>query len=138
MAIETNIVSLIPQRFPFVMVDALESCDDTSAKTTFTVKQENIFTRNGILGEPALIENVAQTAAARIGYICKKENKPVPVGFIGAVQRLKVFSMPHTGDVLTTEVIIKNQVFNATIAEGNIYVGNEMIASCEIKIFVNQ
>lgn len=138
MAIETNIVSLIPQRFPFVMVDALESCDDTSAKTTFTVKQENIFTRNGILGEPALIENVAQTAAARIGYICKKENKPVPVGFIGAVQRLKVFSMPHTGDVLTTEVIIKNQVFNATIAEGNIYVGNEMIASCEMKIFVNQ
>lgn len=138
MAIETNIVSLIPQRFPFVMVDALESCDDASAKTTFTIKQENIFIKNGILGEPALIENIAQTAAARIGYICRQENKPVPVGFIGAVQRLKVFSLPRTGDVLNTEVTIKNQVFNATIAEGNIYAGNEMIASCEMKIFVNQ
>lgn len=138
MALESNIVSLIPQRFPFVMVDTLETCDDISAKTAFTVKRENIFVKDGVLGEPALIENIAQTAAARIGYICRQENKPVPVGFIGAVQRLEILFLPQTGDVMETEVLIKNQVFNATVIGGNIRVGDKMVASCEMKIFINQ
>jgi predicted hotdog family 3-hydroxylacyl-ACP dehydratase len=134
----TNILPLIPQRDPFVMIDTLKDCDDTSAKTSFTVKDENIFVKDGILGEPALIENIAQTAAARIGYICGKENKPVPVGFIGAVQQLEVLCLPRAGDVLETEISIKNQVFNATIISGNIRSGNKPLATCEMKIFINQ
>ena len=138
MAIVTDILPFIPQRPPFVMIDTLEECDDNSARTGFEVKKENLFVKDGVLGEPALIENIAQTAAARIGYICQKENKPVPMGFIGAVQQLEIFSLPKTGDVLETEIIIKHQVLNATIIAGNIRVNNKMAASCEMKIFINQ
>jgi predicted hotdog family 3-hydroxylacyl-ACP dehydratase len=138
MVIATNILPFIPQRPPFVMIDTLEGCSDSSAKTGFEVKKENVFVKEGILGEPALIENIAQTAAARIGYICQKENKPVPVGFIGAVQQLEIFLLPRTGDVLETEIFIKHQVLNATIITGEIRINNKIAASCEMKIFINQ
>ena len=126
MTIVTNILPFIPQRSPFVMIDTLEDCNDIQPKQVLRYKKENIFVKNGVLGEPALIENIAQTAAARIGYICQQENKPVPVGFIGAVQQLEIFSLPQTGDVLETEITIKNQVFNATIIAGNIRSGNKV------------
>lgn len=136
--VATDILPLIPQRPPFVMIDALEDCNESSAKTSFSIRQGNIFLKKGILGEPALIENIAQTAAARIGYICRQKNEPVPVGFIGAVQQLEVFSLPVEGDILETEISIKNQVFNATIITGNIYSSGKQVATCEMKIFINQ
>jgi predicted hotdog family 3-hydroxylacyl-ACP dehydratase len=138
MVIAEDILSLIPQRPPFVMVDALAECNETAAKTNFLVKEGNLFLNKGILGEPALIENIAQTAAARIGYICRQKNEPVPVGFIGAVQQLEIFSQPMAGDRLETTIEIKNQVFNATIITGNIYSSGKQVATCEMKIFINQ
>lgn len=136
MSLFADILQLIPQRPPFVMVETLESCDDTGATTTFTVKTDNIFTENNELTEPALVENIAQTCAARIGYICQQENKPVPVGFIGAVQQLRINSLPKLGDVLNTSITIKNQIFNATIVEGEITCNGESIAGCEMRIFI--
>lgn len=119
------------------MIDTLESCDESGASTTFEVKTDNLFVDNEELTEPALIENIAQTAAARMGYICQQEQRPVPVGFIGAVQNLKISNLPKIGDVLTTAITVKNQIFNATIIEGAISVGGVYIASCEMKIFIS-
>lgn len=136
MSISKNILSFIPQRAPFVMVDTLEHCDEHGAATTFLIKKENIFVQNETLTEPALIENIAQTAAARIGYICLQEKKPVPVGYIGAVQNLKIGKLPKVGDILVSNIFIKTQVFHATIIGGTISVNDEEIASCEMKIFV--
>ena len=135
---ETNILSFIPQRVPFVMIDELIACDETSATTLLHVRQENFFVKNGILAEPALVENIAQTAAVRIGYICNQENKPVPVGYIAAVQNLVIKRLPKTGEKLETEIVIKNQVLNVTIISGNVTVNDAIVASCEMKIFISQ
>ncbi|MBZ4189810.1 3-hydroxyacyl-ACP dehydratase [Niabella beijingensis] len=138
MSIATDILPYIPQRPPFVMVQTLEHSDDDGAATWFTVTDDNILVEDGLFREPGLVENIAQTAAARIGYLCNKENKPVPVGFIGAVQRLKISRLPATGEVLNTSIRIRNQVFNATIIDGAIAVNGEVIASCEMRIFVSE
>ncbi|MFT3902793.1 MAG: 3-hydroxyacyl-ACP dehydratase [Niabella sp.] len=137
MTITDDILSFIPQRAPFVMIDALVHCDDAGAVTSFEVREGNIFLEDGILKEPALVENMAQTAAARVGYICQKEGKPVPVGFIGAIQHLKVHGLPQTGDVLHTTITIKNQIFNATIIEGVVRSGGKILATGEMRIFVS-
>jgi predicted hotdog family 3-hydroxylacyl-ACP dehydratase len=136
MSIAVNILPFIPQRPPFVMIDTLEVCNDNAAATSFKIKTDNIFVENNFLREPALVENIAQTAAARIGYICQQENKPTPIGFIGAVQQLAIHSLPNVGDVLHTSVIIKNQIFNATIVEGKITCNHKEIAACEMRIFI--
>lgn len=134
---ETNILPFIPQRPPFVMIDELVACDEQGAKTNFRATSDNLFTRNGTLTEPAIVENIAQTAAARIGYICHTEDKPVPIGYIAAVQNLRIETLPATGDILETEITIKNQVLNVTIISGNTRVKDKLVASCEMKIFIS-
>jgi predicted hotdog family 3-hydroxylacyl-ACP dehydratase len=133
---ETNILPFIPQRSPFVMIDELVACDELSAKTKLQVRNDNLFIKNGTLTEPALIENIAQTAAARIGYICYTENKPVPIGYIAAVQNLRIEGLPATGDILETEIAIRNQVMHVTIIAGSVKVNGKLLAECEMKIFV--
>lgn len=134
---ETDILPLVPQRAPFVMIDTLVACNEQGATTWFTVKPDNLFVENNQLREPALVENIAQTAAARMGYICRAENRPVPVGFIGAVQNLRVTALPATGDLLHTTITIKNQVFNATVITGEIKTGDKLLATCDMKIFTS-
>jgi len=133
-----NITDLIPQRPPFVMVDKLVEFTETTTTTGFSIKAGNIFLENGVFKEPGLVENIAQTAAVRAGYISRTENKPVQVGYIGAVNNLQVFSLPKTGDELTTEITIENQIFDVTLISGKIMCNDEIIAQCKMKIFINQ
>jgi len=135
---ETDILPFIPQRAPFVMIDNLVGCDEQSARTTLQVRNDNLFVKAGVLTEPALVENIAQTAAARIGYICSRENKPVPIGYIAAVQNLVINELPKTGSTVETEIIIKNQVMNVTIISGIARTEGRVMASCEMKIFVSK
>lgn len=136
MAIGKDILALIPQRPPFVMVDELLAADGQTASAKYTVKPDNIFLENGQLTEPALLEHIAQAAAARIGYIYSLKGEPVPVGFIGAIQHLQVMDLPKAGQVLYSEISIINQVFDVTIITGKIFCDEHKIAECEMKIFV--
>jgi predicted hotdog family 3-hydroxylacyl-ACP dehydratase len=133
-----NIHSFIPQRPPFVMVDELIYSDDTSARTRFLVRSDNLFLEEGCLKEPALVENIAQTAAAHAGYQAIRENKPVQTGYIGAVKNLEIFFLPKTGEELITEITIENQIFNATVITGTVLCNQKTAARCQMKIFINQ
>ena len=133
-----NIQSLIPQKPPFVMVDKLVSFTETTSTTAFGIRADNIFVVNGVFKEPGLVENIAQTAAARAGYISKTENKPVLVGYIGAVNNLQVFSLPKAGDQLITEITIEKQIFDVALISGKITCNEELIAQCNMKIFITQ
>jgi predicted hotdog family 3-hydroxylacyl-ACP dehydratase len=133
-----DILSFIPQRAPFVMVDHLLEMNETITRSEFVVKEENIFVEDGFLKEPGLVENIAQTAAARAGYISKTEDKPVALGYIGSIKNLQIFSLPQTGDHLVTEVKVENQIFDVTLISGSISCNEKTIASCEMKIFINQ
>ncbi len=133
-----NILSCIPQRTPFVMVDKLLFSDETITRSAFVVKEDNIFVENGCLKEPGLVENIAQTAAARAGYISQMENKPVSLGYIGAIKNLEIYFLPQTGDKLITEITVQNQIFDVTLISGEITCNEKEVAKCEMKIFINQ
>lgn len=133
-----GILSYIPQRFPFVMVDEILFCAETITRTKFLVNEDNIFVENGYFKEPGLVENIAQTAAARAGYIAQIENQPVLLGYIGAVKNLQIFFLPKTGDELITDIVIENQVFDVTLIAGKIICNHQLAAYCEMKIFINQ
>ena len=134
--LKENIESLIPQRKPFVMIDELSGSDGNNTRTRLQVRAENIFVENGLFTEPGLLENIAQTAAARAGYEAKKDNAPVRVGYIGAVKNFEVFELPAVGDVIETEIIIGNQVFDVSVIKGAISCKGRVIAKCEMKIFI--
>ena len=138
MITEEDIQALIPQKIPFVMVDKLLSFDEKVTRTGFRIQADNIFVENGEFKEPGLVENIAQTAAARAGFISKTENKPVGVGYIGAVNGLQVYALPKTGDELITEITIENQIFDVTLISGKVFCNEKIIAQCNMKIFINQ
>lgn len=131
-----NICSLIPQRAPFVMVDEVIYSDETTTRSKFLIKEDNILVRHGVLKEPGLIENIAQTVAAREGYISKLENKPVRLGYIGAVNKLIITGFPKINEDIITEIKIEKQFFNVILITGKIYCNEIMIAQCEMKIFI--
>ncbi len=132
-----DMTDLIPQKFPFVMIDQLTSSDDHGAMSRMTVLESNLFVEDGYLKEPGLIENIAQTAAARVGYMAMTQNNPVPLGFIGAIKDLVIHELPATGSVLETEIKLLNQVFDVAIISGTIRSEEKVLVHCEMKIVIN-
>lgn len=133
-----HITDYIPQRAPVVMIDTLNYCEGAVTKTSFEVREDNIFVKDGILHEPGLIENIAQTAAVKAGYEVKKNGAEPLIGFIGAIKDLVIYKLPEIGDVIETTVTIKMEVMGITLVEGISVCGESKIASCEMKIFIQK
>jgi len=133
-----DILLLIPQRPPFVMVDKLVSCDGNSTQTAFRVNEENVLVVNGEFSEAGLMENIAQTAAARAGYLAMMQNIPVTVGYISMVKNLEIFELPKINDELVTEVKIENQVLDMTVISGTVRRDGNVMAQCEMNIIVSK
>jgi predicted hotdog family 3-hydroxylacyl-ACP dehydratase len=130
-----DITDLIPQNPPFVMVGSLIAVDEKMARSSFTINPDNVFLKNNIFQEAGLMENIAQTAALRAGYMAAAENKPVSLGYIGAVKDMEIFSLPKAGDEIETEISIEEQVFNMAIISGKVWLNGTLIASCKLNVF---
>jgi len=131
-----TILNYIPQRPPFVMIDALVAADKQHAITGFKIKADNVLVDEKYFTEPGLIENMAQTAAAGSGYLAAQELQNPKVGFIGAVSKLKIIRLPEVDSNIKTEVLYQSQFMNAQIVTAKIFQNEEEIASCELKIFI--
>jgi 3-hydroxyacyl-[acyl-carrier-protein] dehydratase len=132
----SEIINYIPQRDPFIAVHYLLQATDDFAETQFEVLSESIFVKNGLLQEPGLLENIAQTAAAQMGYVCKKKGLKVPLGYIASIKNLKVFSLPPIGTVLTTSIQITNHVLSVILLEGIVRLNGAIVCQCEMRIFI--
>ena len=119
------------------MVDRLTYTDERTGRSAFEIRSENVLVQAGALTASGLLENIAQTAAARIGYLCRAEDRPVPIGYLGAIQHLSIFELPKINDQISTEITIKNQIFNITVIEGIIHCHERTFAQCEMKIFIS-
>lgn len=133
--ITENILQFIPQRHPFVMIDTLLLADEKSTRTNFTIKQENIFCEDEFFSEAGLLENIAQTAAAGAGYKEQMRNEKISGGYIAGVKNFQVAFLPKINDMLTTETIVIEKIFNMTIVRGKIFSGENLVAQCEMKVF---
>jgi predicted hotdog family 3-hydroxylacyl-ACP dehydratase len=133
-----DILALIPQRKPIVLIDKFFGVNNCDSFSGLTVREDNLFCRNGILTEEGVIEHFAQSAAARIGFLFVQNNEPVPVGFIGAVSKFTVYAHPQAGRELLTVVGVIREVGNITLAEARSWVGDELIAEGELKIYLDK
>lgn len=132
-----NIHTLLPQQEPFVMVGQLVAYNDAQTTTETLIHPNNVFVKNEVFTAEGLIENVAQTCAARIGYVNKYIlKKGIQIGFIGSVRHFKVHRLPRVGQTITTSVHIEQEVFGMTLATATVQQGNELLAETEIKIAV--
>lgn len=131
---EYDILTLIPQRPPMVMVDRLLHCDTVVTETELTVSKDNIMVEDGHMSAIGLIENVAQTCAARMGYINLTSGKEVRVGVIGALRDMTIHSLPEVGSTIKTRIEVSDEVFGMTLAQAESLCGDMLLCSGTIKI----
>ena len=132
---EIDVLELLPQRPPFVMVDHLTDYSDTQSTCCLTVRADNVFFENGCLTAPGLIEHIAQTCAARLGYYnCYVQKTGVRLGFIGEVKDLNILRLPREGEMIETTIVVVQEIFDVTLVSAEVRVGAEVIATTLLKI----
>ncbi|NQT77307.1 MAG: hydroxymyristoyl-ACP dehydratase [Bacteroidetes bacterium] len=142
LATKETILTLIPQRPPMVMVDKLIYSDEQKAITGFSIREGNIFCSKGRFLEAGLIENMAQSAALHTGWMARQQTagkmKKPAVGVIGALKNLRVFRLPEVNSEIKTEITVLTKIFNASMISGRVKAGDDVLAECEMKIFLQE
>jgi predicted hotdog family 3-hydroxylacyl-ACP dehydratase len=119
------------------MIDRLIYFDRIVTKTELLVRNDNLFFEHQRLAASGLIENIAQTCAARMGYINRLSNESVKLGFIGAIRNLTILRTPREGELLTTTIEVKEEVFQMTLVDAVVRSGEEVLVTAEMKIAIS-
>lgn len=109
--------TLIPQRFPFVMVDRLYSYSETELVSGFTIPNDAIFLDNGSFTESGIIEHMAQSVALHTGYQFFLRNMKAPTGYIGSVKDIRIQKLPKLHDEIITTVYILQEFAGITLVD---------------------
>lgn len=131
-----NISDWIPQRPPFVFIDTIVEVSATHAVTQFTIPAGCPLVEDSHLSLAGLMENAAQTCAARAGWIQQEQKQGVKIGYIGAVKEIKTTRLPKAGETLTTEANVLQEVLNICLIGCTTRIGDETIATTTLKLAI--
>lgn len=131
-----ELYEMLPQSEPMVMIDLFVSSNEKTTVTSFHIKPDNILVLKGKLSEAGIIENIAQTAAARSGYEAKKNNVNVRTGFIGSIKNLKIHFLPDVGNTIQTQIDIKTVIGAITVISAVSSISERIMAECEMTIIL--
>lgn len=123
-----------------VMLDQLDFCQGEVAQGRLRIVEDNVFMEGGLFSESGMIEAIAQTAAARTGYLARQtgngKKEDPPIGVIGSVKDFELFFRPELGDEVIVEIRVMHEVMNASVIEGRVTVNDRMACKAELKIFI--
>ena len=132
-----DIHQLLPQQEPFVMASSLVHIDKVRTTTELVIDEDNLFVDNRRFSTEGVVENIAQTCAARIGYVNQYVlKKGIQIGFIGSIRNMDIQELPKVGDKITTIVDVLEEVFGMTLAKAEVINQGKTIATTEMKIAV--
>ncbi len=125
--------SLLPQKFPFVMVDKLYSYTETNLLSGFTIEENAIFFQNGNLVESGLIEHMAQSVALHTGYQFYLKQEQAPTGYIGSIKEIQISTLPKLNEEVQTTVSILQEFGGITLVDVVSKINDIEIAKGQIK-----
>lgn len=124
---------LLPQKFPFVMVDKMYDYTETSLVSGFTIQKDSIFFQDGNFVESGLIEHIAQSIALHTGYQFFLKNEPAPTGYIGSIKDVEIRQLPKLGDEIQTTVSILQEFAGITLVDAVTKLNDIVIAAGQMK-----
>jgi len=140
-----EVLKFIPQRPPIVVVHGLVAHAESASTSTFDIEIDHLFVRNRKLLESGIMENIAQTVALRSGYHFAAKlvesgdtGMKTPIGFIGALKNFKIHQLPEVGQTLETTVTVLHEVMGMQVVEAQVMLNKQVIATCEMKIFLSE
>ena len=125
--------NLLPQKFPFVMVDKMYSYTETSLISGLKIKSDNIFVENNSFLEAGIIEHMAQSVALHTGYEFFLKNETVPTGYIGSIKDIEIKKCPKVDDTIQSAVTILQEFAGITLVDIVTTLNNEEIARGQMK-----
>ena len=125
--------NLLPQKFPFVMVDSLFSYSETSLVAGLKIQNDNIFLAQNIFLEAGLIEHMAQSVALHTGYQFFLKNEMAPTGYIGSIKDIEIKKLPKINDTIQSTITILQEFGGITLVDIVTFLNNEAIASGQMK-----
>lgn len=125
--------NLLPQKFPFVMVDKMYSYTENTLVSGLRIQNDNIFYCSGNLAESGLIEHMAQSIALHTGYQFFLKNEPAPTGYIGSIKDIEIRQLPKLGDEIQTTVSILQEFAGITLVDAVTKLNGIEIASGQMK-----
>ena len=104
--------NLLPHRAPMLWIDVLTDCTDTTERATATFRAEHFAVADGAILETAIIEGVAQTAAAAFGQRARNNGKAGATGdgMLVAVSNFKIHSRAPLEKVLQIEILERKRL----------------------------
>jgi predicted hotdog family 3-hydroxylacyl-ACP dehydratase len=135
-----NLLELIPQRPPMVMIDQVIDCSDDHVTASLLVDKHNVFLSGGYFSAPGLMEVMAQSAAVRNGWLSRsatagKAESP-RIGVIGGIKDFRIYRLPLPGETVVAKIRIEHTFGNASVISGRLQCGEDLLAEGEMKIFV--
>ncbi|MBR1539462.1 MAG: pseudouridylate synthase [Bacteroidales bacterium] len=128
------ILNILPQRPPFVFVDRLLHYDEELTRTAYRIPEDALFVEDGHFRSAGLVEHMAQSAAARTGYVARYIlHIPVTIGYIGSVRKLRILRHPRVGETLETSVFVRQDIFGITLTDIEVRCGDELLATASMK-----
>ena len=109
--------NLLPQKFPFIMVDKMYSYTETKLVSGLKIQSDNIFFQNNNFVESGLIEHMAQSVALHTGYQFYLKQEPAPTGYIGSIKDVEIKVLPKLYDEIQTTVSILQEFGGITLVD---------------------
>jgi predicted hotdog family 3-hydroxylacyl-ACP dehydratase len=129
--------TLIPHRVPMRFIDALTDCTDTTASATACFSANHFAVAGGAVLETALVECVAQTAAAALGQRAKTRGQSggTANGMLVAVTNFQIQSRPPAEKELRIEIRDLKRLGPMLLISGSISCEGQVIASGELTVY---
>lgn len=129
---------LIPHQPPMKMVDRIISYSDAdkSSVLELTIAGESPFVDNkGQLAPECYLEIIAQAAAAQHGFNLHRDGAKEEQGFLVGARNVNITGQAKAGDILLIKVACGIEIESVSSVSGNIYKGEEEIASAQITVW---
>lgn len=128
--ITTDIKDLLPQQEPYILVDCLVDISPLEATTLYRIRKDSPLVREGKMRVSGIVENIAQTCAAHIGYY----SDSIKIGVLGAIPSIEVMRLPRVDEILETSVKVSAEAFNMRAVEAVVCCAGTPIAKGVMKI----
>ena len=129
--------ALIPHRLPMRLVDTLLSWVDATGEIEACPGEDCIFMgADGALDEAALVEFMAQGDAVVRGYDDRLQGKEVSEGYLVGIRKFQIARPARAGERLLVRIRTVGSFEGFAVAEGEIEVAGEIIASGTIKLWI--
>lgn len=131
-----EIVTALPHKKPFIMIDTLCYLDDAVIIAEFTITEDNIFVQESYFHEPGIMEHMAQSAALRSTLKAQQKGEETPLGYFAGIKKFNLYKCPKINATLKTTVRNIVVLDKATVVNVETVCNEHMVATAEMSFYM--